>query len=99
MEAGDTCAADLVDNVHHEIDSVVRSHHFIDLCSRRTREGACWPIHTMNLQYVAVINDSQIVDHTPLKFYSQITWYYITQRGSVVCCQVSVILLGEGEKA
>ena len=74
---------------------------FITICvvvnnrTTRPREGACWPIHTMNLQYVAVINDSQIVGHTTSKFYSQITWYYITQRGSVICCQMSVILLEE----
>ena len=28
MEAGDTRAADLVDTVHHEMDSTVRGHHF-----------------------------------------------------------------------
>ena len=32
----------------------------------------------MNLPYVAVIKDSQIVSCTPLEIYSQITWYYIT---------------------
>ena len=49
----------------------------------------------MNLQYVVVINYSQIVGHTSSKFYSPITWYYITRRprGSVVCCQVSVIYI------
>ena len=26
MAAGDTCAADPVDTVHHEVDSAVRSH-------------------------------------------------------------------------
>ena len=52
----------------------------------------------MNLKFMVVINDSQIVGRTPLRFYSQIMWYYITQRGSVICCQASVILLGEGGK-
>ena len=28
MVAGDTHAADLVDTVHHEMDSAIRSHHF-----------------------------------------------------------------------
>ena len=28
MAAGDTCAADLVDTVHHEMDNAVHSHHF-----------------------------------------------------------------------
>ena len=28
MAAGDTCVADLVDTVHHEMDSTARSHHF-----------------------------------------------------------------------
>ena len=49
----------------------------------------------MILQYVAVIKDSQIVGRTPSEIYSQITWYYITQRGSVVRCPASVISLGE----
>ena len=30
----------------------------------------------MNLQYFAVISDSQIVGCTPLNICSQITWYY-----------------------
>ena len=62
MAAGDIHAADLVDTVHHEMDS--RTTH--------PREGAGRPIHTMKLQYVAVINDSQIVGQTPSKFFSQI---------------------------
>ena len=33
----------------------------------------------MNLQYVAVINDSQIVGCFPSEIYLQITWHYITQ--------------------
>ena len=45
----------------------------------------------MNLQYVAVIKDSQMVSRSPSEIYSQIMWYYITQRGSVVG-----ILLHEG---
>ena len=52
----------------------------------------------MNLQYVAVIKDSQIVGRTPSEIYSQITWYYKTRRGSVIRCPASVILLGEGGK-
>ena len=52
----------------------------------------------MNLQYVAVIKDYQIVGLTVSKFCSQITWYYVTQRGSVVHGKVSVIVLGEGGK-
>ena len=62
------------------------------------REEACRPIHTINLQYVEVIKDSQIVGRTSLVIYSQITWYYITQRGSVIRYPASVILLGEGGK-
>ena len=56
------------------------------------------PIHTINLQYVAVIKDSQITDKTPLEIYSQITCYYITQRGYVVHCPASVMLLGGGKE-
>ena len=33
----------------------------------RPREGASWTIHTMNSQYVAVINDSQVISHSPSK--------------------------------
>ena len=65
------------------------------------REGASRTIHTMNLQYVAVINDSQIVaiSHTPSKVYlPQIMWYYITRRGSVVCCQASISYYWEKEE-
>ena len=29
MAAGDTNAADLVDTVHHEMDSTICSHHFL----------------------------------------------------------------------
>ena len=52
----------------------------------------------MNMQYVTVIKDSQIVGRTPSEIYSQITYYYITRRGSVILCPASVILLGEGGK-
>ena len=55
-------------------------------------------IHTINLQYVAVIKDSQIASNTLLEIYSQITCYYITQRGYVVRCPASVILLGGGKE-
>ena len=48
------------------------------------REGAYRPIHMLNLQYVAVMKDSQIVGCTPLEIYSQITWYYITRRSSAI---------------
>ena len=34
MAAGDTHAADPVDTVHHEMDSAVCSHHFINLLSQ-----------------------------------------------------------------
>ena len=52
----------------------------------------------MNLLYVAVINDSQLIGRALMEIYLQITWYYITRRGSVVHCLVSIILLGEGGK-
>ena len=59
--AGNTHVADPVDTVQHEMDSAVRSHHFYKtvyspVIEQLTspREGACWPIHTMNLQYMAV---------------------------------------------
>ena len=79
MAAGDTRAADPVDTVHHEMDSLVCSHRFYKSVQLPVLEQLILekeparPIHTMNLQYVAVINDSQIASHTPLKFYSQIT--------------------------
>ena len=66
------------------------------------REGDFQPIYTMNLQYAAMIKDCHIIGFTLLEIYSQIimgvVWYYITQRGSVIWCPASVILLGEGEK-
>ena len=40
----------------------------------------------MNLLYMAVINDSQIVGRNTSEIDSQITWYYSTRKGSVVCC-------------
>ena len=67
MAAGDTHAADPVDNVCHEMDSAVRSHRFYKIGE------ACRPINTINLQYVAVINDYQIVGLTLSKLCSQIT--------------------------
>ena len=45
----------------------------------------------INLLYVVVINDSQVVGCNPLEIYSQIMWYYNTLRGSVVCCPVAHI--------
>ena len=47
----------------------------------------------MNLLYVVVINNSQIVCHNTLEIYSQITWCSNTQRRSVVRCLSSIILL------
>ena len=32
MEAGDTCVADPVDTVHHEMDSIICSHHVCKIC-------------------------------------------------------------------
>ena len=58
------------------------------------REGASQTIPKMNLQYVAEINDSQVV----VLHMAQITWCYITRKGSVVRCQASNILLGERGK-
>ena len=89
MEAGDTHVADPVDTVavHHEMDGMVHSHCvYKPVWSRigkqrgctHPREGACQPIHAMNLQYVAVIKDSQIVGHTPPEICSQIMWHHIT---------------------
>ena len=62
------------------------------------RKGAYWPIHTINLQYVVMVNDSQIVGCTPVEviFEDHMVLYYT--KGSVVRCQASVILLGEGGK-
>ena len=62
MAAGDTCAADPVDTVHHETDSMVHSHCFYksvwspvieQLVLEKAPAG-----HMMNMQYVVVINDS-----------------------------------------
>ena len=53
----------------------------------------------MNLQYVAVINDSQIVSHPPgesLLTADHVVFDYT--EGSVIRCQASIILLGEGGK-
>ena len=47
---------------------------------------------------MALIKNSQIVGCTLSEIYSQITWYYISQRGSVVHCLASIILLGKGGK-
>ena len=84
MAAGDTHVVDLVDNVHHEINSAIRSHCvykyvWSPAINRKTthpREGAFQPIHTMNLQYMAVIKDFQIAGQTLSEIYSQIAWYY-----------------------
>ena len=73
MDAGSTHVADRLDTVHHEMDSVVRSHHVIYIClvaSNKTThsgEGACWPIHTMPEFAVALIKNFQILDCTPLE--------------------------------
>ena len=52
----------------------------------------------MNLQYMAVVNNSQIVGRTPFAviFVDHVVLYYT--KGSVVHCQASVTLLGEGGK-
>ena len=67
MAAGDIHLADPIDtSVHHEIDSTVHSY-----CVYKpvwspvieqlvlSKEKACWPIHTLNLQYLAVMQTSQ----------------------------------------
>ena len=63
----------------------VHSHHLykcVVASNRRTRprEGACWPIHTMNLRYMAVINRSQIRDSWPysveILFTDHVVLYY-----------------------
>ena len=71
MAAGDTRAADPVDIVLHEMESTFCSHHFyksVVVASNRRkthpREGACRSINTMNFQYLAMINDYQIVGLT-----------------------------------
>ena len=75
---------------------------FINLCSNRKttrpREEACQPIHIMNLQYVAVINDSPsdslIVACTLSKFFDR-SRGIILHKGAL---SSAVMLLGEGEK-
>ena len=74
MAAGDTHVADLIDTVHHavhhdEMDSMVCNHcvySSVRSPNRTThpRKRACQPILMMNLQYMAVIKDSQIVGCT-----------------------------------
>ena len=79
MAAGDTHIADLVDTVHHKIDSKVHSHHVyksvwspvIRQRITRPREGACQPVHMIDLQYVALIKDSWILSLSEI--YSRIT--------------------------
>ena len=79
---------------------------FINLCSReqlvlerttRPREGACRPIHMMNLQRQAVINNSQIVGRTPSKFYLQITGI-ILHDGALLCAVRSLSYYWEEER-
>ena len=73
MAAGNTRAADPVDTVHHEMDSVVCSDCFykcVVASNRKTthpREGASWTIHTMNLQYVAHVIKNHFICHEHLK--------------------------------
>ena len=105
MAASDTHVADTLDTMHYEMNSVIRSHRVYNIIcivgsNRRThlRGGACRPNNMMNLPYMAVIKDSQVVSRAPTEIYSQITWYYITWRGSVICCPASIIFLGEGGK-
>ena len=35
MAAGETCAANLADTVHHEMDSMIPNHRFINLYGRQ----------------------------------------------------------------
>ena len=59
MAAGDAHAAGPLDTVHREMDIVVHSRHVyksvhVITSNRKTtrpREGACWPIHMINLQW------------------------------------------------
>ena len=81
MAASDTHVADLLDTIHYEMDGVVCSHRvYCMVASNRTclREGAFQPTDMMNLPYMAVIKDSQIVGRALMEIYSQIMWYYIT---------------------
>ena len=55
MAVGDACVANPLDTVHHEMDSVVHSHHIYQpvwvTSNRRTTrpgEGACRPTLTVN---------------------------------------------------
>ena len=84
MEADkNTCVTDLVDTVHHEMDSIVHSHHFYKsvITSNRTtrlREGACWPMHTMNVRYMAVTKDSNSWPHSVGNLFTpQVVLYYM----------------------
>ena len=55
MAAGDICVADLLNTVHHEMDSVSCSHNVICIVAsnRATHlgEGACCTFHMMYLQW------------------------------------------------
>ena len=59
MAAGTTHVADPLDTVYHEMDKLACSHHvyksvWSPVANRRTTypaEGACWPIHMMNLMW------------------------------------------------
>ena len=55
----------------------------------RPREGASWTIYTMNLQYVAVINDSQIIGHPPSKLSLLTVDHVVLYYTEGLCCLLS----------
>ena len=88
MAAGDAHVAGLLDTVHHEMDNVVCGHYVYKLVwlliigEQLILEKELANSH--NEFAVTVIKDSQMVGHI-LKNYSQITYYFITLRGSITC--------------
>ena len=71
MAAGDTPVADLSDTVHHEMDSMVHSHHayksvWSPIIGEQLILERSLSANLHNKIAVVVIKDSQVVSHIPL---------------------------------
>ena len=71
MAAGDTHIADPLDTMHHEIDSMVHSHHvyksvWSTIIGEQVILGRSLTANPHNELAVAVIKDSQVVSRIPL---------------------------------
>ena len=104
MEARDTCAADLVDTVHREMDSAVHNHRFYKSVQLRVIGKQVLlekkPLANPHDEFAVCGSGKRFSDSwlhsVEVIFANHMVLYYM--KGSIVCCQASVILLGEGGK-